>query len=133
MITSVNHIGIAVENLEEIKKLYDEVLKDCKIHEETIEEQKSKVLSYAVGETHIEFLEPTSADSPIAKFIEKKGQGIHHIAFTTDNIESDMENLKEKNFRFIDEIPRKGMNNTKIAFLHPKSTGSVLVELCQEQ
>ena len=132
MITGVNHIGIAVENLEDVKKVYNEVLKNSKIHEETIEEQKSKVLSYIVGETHIEFLEPTSADSPIAKFIEKKGQGIHHIAFTTDDINNDMQNLKDKNFRFIDEIPRNGMNNTKIAFLHPKSTSSVLVELCQE-
>lgn len=132
MITGVNHIGIAVANLEDVKKVYNEVLRDSETHEEVVEEQKSKILSYAVGETHIEFLEPTAVDSPISKFIEKKGQGIHHIAFTTDDIESDMKNLKDKNFKFIDETPRAGMNNTKIAFLHPKSTSSVLVELCQE-
>ncbi len=132
MINGVNHIGIATSSIEGIKDLYKSILEGCETHEETVAEQKSKILSFQVGGTHIEFLEPTEPDSPIAKFIEKRGAGVHHIALATDNIEHDMQRLKDKGFRFIDETPRTGMNNTRIAFLHPKSTGSILLELCQE-
>ena len=131
MIFGVNHIGIAVENLSDIKNIYTDLLPDAHNHEETVAEQKAKTLSFAVGDTHIEFLEPTSAESPIAKFLEKKGQGVHHIALSTDNIAQDLERLKQKGFRLIDETPRNGINDSKIAFIHPKSTGSVLIELCQ--
>lgn len=131
MITGVNHIGIAAPDLEEIRKIYGSILEGIESHEETVEEQKAKILSFDVGGVHLEFLEPTSPDSPIAKFLEKKGPGIHHLALTTDNIEADLSAVREKNLKLIDENPRAGMNNSKIAFLHPKSTGSVLLELCE--
>lgn len=131
MLKKVNHIGIAVKSIEEAKKFYETM--GLKVEgEEVVEEQKVRVAFIQVGETRIELLEATSEDSPVAKFIEKRGEGIHHIAFQVDDIEKALELLKSKGVRLIDEKPRRGAHNTRIAFIHPKSTNGVLVELCQE-
>lgn len=132
MIKKINHIGIAVSNLNEIKKIYGTIMPEAETGEYTVESQKSNILAFDVGGVHLEFLEPTSEDSPIAGFINKKGQGLHHVALETDDVKADLDRLVEEGFRAIDKEPRTGMNGTKIAFLHPKSTGSVLIELCQK-
>lgn len=132
MIKGVNHLGIATKDLKAVTELYGKLLPDAPIHQAEIADQKVKVSSFAVGETHLEFLEPTTADSPIAKFLENRDTGIHHIAFSTDNIDEELVRLKEGGFRLIDEKPRTGFGGLKIAFLHPKATGGLLLELCQE-
>jgi methylmalonyl-CoA/ethylmalonyl-CoA epimerase len=130
-VTKVDHIGVAVSNLEESLKLYTELL-GMKLHgTETVAEQKVKVAFLPLGDTEIELLESTEPDGPIAKFIENKGQGIQHIALRVENVEEALAELKEKGIRLIDETPRYGAGGAKIAFLHPKSTNGVLVELCQ--
>ncbi len=127
----VNHIGIAVRSIDEAKRFYE--LLGLEVEgEEVVEEQKVKVAFIQVGETRVELLEPTSEDSPVAKFLDKRGEGIHHIAFQVDDIEAALEELKKSGVRLIDERPRRGAHNTRIAFVHPKSTNGVLVELCQE-
>ena len=131
MVLKVDHIGIAVANLDESLKLYTETL-GLKLHgTETVAEQKVKVAFLPLGDTEIELLESTEPDGPIAKFIETKGQGIQHIAFKVENIEKALEECREKGLRLIDEKPRYGAGGAKIAFLHPKSTNGVLIELCQ--
>ena len=131
MVSKVDHIGIAVSNLEESLKLYTETL-GMKLHgTETVEEQKVKVAFLPLGDTEIELLESTAPDGPIAKFIETKGQGIQHIAYRVEDIEKALKECKEKGIRLIDETPRYGAGGAKIAFLHPKSTNGVLIELCQ--
>jgi methylmalonyl-CoA/ethylmalonyl-CoA epimerase len=133
VVSKVDHIGIAVSNLEESIKFYVEVL-GLKLHgTETVEEQKVKVAFLPVGDTEVELLEATSPDSPIAKFIEAKGQGVQHIAFKVDNIEAALEEMRAKGVRLIDEKPRYGAGGAKIAFLHPKSTNGVLIELCEKK
>ncbi len=133
MISKVDHIGIAVNNLEETLKVYQEVL-GLELHGvEVVEEQKVKVAFLPIGDTEIELLEATSPDSPIAKFIEAKGQGVQHIAFKVDNIEKALEDMKTKGMRLIDEKPRYGAGGARIAFLHPKSTNGVLIELSERK
>jgi len=131
MITQINHIGIAVTSLEDQIPLYRDVLKLEFLGTDEVAEQQVKVAMFRVGEVQIELLEPTSPESPIAKFIEKKGAGIHHIAYQSDNLESDIKELISKNIRMIDETPRNGAHDSRIAFLHPSSSGKVLTELCQ--
>ncbi len=131
MLKKVNHIGIAVKSIEEAKRFYEAIGLVVE-GEEVVEEQKVRVAFIQVGETRIELLEATSEDSPVAKFIGKRGEGIHHIAFQVDDVEKALEVLKNKGVRLIDEKPRRGAHNTRIAFIHPKSTNGVLVELCQE-
>ncbi len=131
MLKKVNHIGIAVRSIEEAKRFYEVMGLQVEGYE-VVEEQKVKVAFVPVGETRIELLEPTSEDSPVAKFIAKRGEGIHHIAFEVDDIEKALEVLKESGVRLIDEKPRRGAHGTRIAFLHPKSTNGVLIEICQE-
>ncbi len=131
MLKKVNHIGIAVRSIEEAKRFYEVMGLQVEGYE-VVEEQKVKVAFVPVGETRIELLEPTSEDSPVAKFIAKRGEGIHHIAFEVDDIEKALEVLKENGVRLIDEEPRRGAHGTRIAFLHPKSTNGVLIEICQE-
>lgn len=133
MVSKLDHIGIAVDNLEESVKFYEETLGLKLQGIETVEDQKVKVAFLPVGDTEIELLEATSPDSPIAKFIEKKGQGVQHLAFRVENIEKALEEAKEKGIRLIDEKPRYGAGGAKIAFLHPKSTNGVLVELCERK
>lgn len=133
MVTKVDHIGIAVSNLEESIKFYQDVL-GLELHgTEVVEEQKVKVAFLPIGDTEVELLEGTEPDSPIAKFIEKKGQGVQHIAFRVENIEAALEEMRAKGMRLIDEKPRYGAGGAKIAFLHPKSTNGVLIELCERK
>ena len=133
VVSKIDHIGIAVNNLEESIKFYEEAL-GLKLHgTETVEEQKVRVAFLPIGDTEIELLEATSPDSPIAKFIEAKGQGVQHLAFKVDNIEAALEEMKAKGVRLIDEKPRYGAGGAKIAFLHPKSTNGVLIELCEKK
>ncbi|WP_066500803.1 methylmalonyl-CoA epimerase [Abyssisolibacter fermentans] len=131
MVMKVDHIGIAVKSLEETLKFYTQVL-GLKLHDtEIVEEQKVKVAFLPIGDTELELLESTEEDGPIAKYIEKKGQGMQHIAFRVEDIEKAIEDMKNKGIRMIDEKPRYGAGGAKIAFCHPKSTNGVLVELCQ--
>lgn len=133
MVGKVDHIGIAVSNLDEAVKLYKDVL-GMELHGiEVVEEQKVKVAFLPVGDTEVELLESTSPEGPIAKFIEAKGQGIQHLAFRVDNIEAALEEMKAKGMRLIDEKPRYGAGGARIAFLHPKSTNGVLIELCEKK
>jgi methylmalonyl-CoA/ethylmalonyl-CoA epimerase len=133
VVSKVDHIGIAVSNLEESIKFYEEVL-GLKLHgTEIVEEQKVKVAFLPIGDTEVELLEATSPDSPIAKFIETKGQGVQHIAYRVDDIEAALEEMKAKGIRLIDEKPRYGAGGARIAFLHPKSTNGVLIELCERK
>ena len=127
----VDHIGIAVKNLDETLKFYRDILGLECMGTEVVEEQKVKVAFLPIGDTEIELLESTEDDGPIAKFIEKKGEGIQHIAFKVVNIEEAIENMKAKGVRMIDEKPRYGAGGAKIAFCHPKSTNGVLVELSE--
>ena len=131
MVVKVDHIGIAVKNLEESLKFYEEILgMKCK-GTEVIEEQKVKVAFLPIGDTEAELLESTDEEGPIAKYIGKKGEGIQHIAYRVENIEKAIAEMKEKGIRMIDEKPRYGAGRAKIAFIHPKSTHGVLIELCE--
>jgi methylmalonyl-CoA/ethylmalonyl-CoA epimerase len=130
-VTRVDHIGIAVKSIEESKKLYTEVLGLTALGEETVEEQKVKVCFIPCGDSEIELLESTSPEGPVAKFIEAKGEGIQHMALRVDNIEAAIAEMKEKGIRMIDEKPRYGAGGAKIAFVHPKATGGILLELSQ--
>lgn len=131
MVNKVDHIGVAVKNLEETLKFYTDVLGMDLQGTEVVEQQKVKVAFLPIGDTEMELLESTDKDGPIAKFVEKKGQGVQHIAYRVDDIEKSIEEMKAKGIRMIDEKPRYGAGGAKIAFLHPKSTHGVLVELCQ--
>ena len=128
--THIEHIGIAVENLEEAIKYYEEVLElKCYAIEE-VKDQKVKTAFFRLGETKIELLESMQPDGPIGKFIEKKGPGIHHIAFAMPDADAALKEIKEKGVRLIDENSRKGAEGLDIGFLHPKSTFGVLTEFC---
>jgi len=130
-ILKIDHLGIAVNSIEEGKNFWTDVLGLKFEGSETVEAQKVTTAFFPVGESEVELLESTSPDGPVAKFIEKKGQGIQHVAFRVDNIEAALEELKDKGIRLIDEKPRMGAGGAKIAFLHPKATQGVLVELCE--
>ena len=129
----VDHIGIAVKDIELAKKFYTEFLGMKALGEEVVEEQKVKVCFIPCGDSEIELLESTSPDGPIAKHIEKKGEGIQHIALRVDNIEAAIADLMAKGVRMIDEKPRYGAGGAKIAFVHPKSTGGILLEISERQ
>lgn len=131
MVQKIDHIGIAVKNLEESLKFYENVLRLKAAGTEVVEEQKVKVAFLPTGDSEVELLEPMSEDSPIAKFIAKNGEGVQHIAYRVENIEAAIAEMKENGIRMIDEKPRYGAGGAKIAFCHPKSTGGVLIELCQ--
>lgn len=129
----VDHIGIAVKDLEASIAFYGDVLGLEMSGSEVVEEQKVKVAFFPVGDTEIELLESTSEDGPIAKFIEKNGEGIQHIAFKVENIEEAIEYMLSKGMKMIDEKPRYGAGGAKIAFVHPKSSNRVLVELSERK
>jgi methylmalonyl-CoA/ethylmalonyl-CoA epimerase len=131
MTKKINHIGIAVNDLEAAIPFYRDQLGMALEGTEVVEDQKVRVAFLQVGESRIELLEPTSDDSPIAKYIAKKGEGIHHIAYEVEDVEKALAEMKEKNVRLIDETPRLGAHHSMIAFLHPKASGGVLTELCQ--
>lgn len=131
-LTHIEHLGIAVKSIEESLPYYEQVL-DLKCYSvEEVADQKVKTAFFKIGQTKIELLEPTSEESTIAKFIEKRGEGIHHIAFATDNVADALAEAESKGVRLIDKAPRKGAEGLNIAFLHPKSTCSVLTELCED-
>lgn len=130
-VLKVDHIGIAVKSIEETKKLYHDLLGLEHAGSETVEEQKVTTAFFPVGDTEMELLESTSEDGPIAKYLEKRGEGVQHIAFRVENIDEALAELKAKGIRLIDEKPRRGAGGAKIAFLHPKATYGVLVELCE--
>ena len=130
-ILKVDHLGIAVNDIADAKAFWTDILGLPFEGEETVSEQKVKTAFFPVGESEVELLESTEPDGPIAKYIEKKGQGIQHVAFRVDNIDQALAELKERGVRLIDETPRKGAGGAKIAFLHPKATNGVLVELCE--
>ena len=133
MIKKINHIGIAVATLESQIPFYKDVLGFKSLGVEEIPDQKVKVAMFEIGEVKIELLEPTSPDSPIAKFLEKKGDGIHHIAYETDGIVSEIKHMEDSEIQMLDKTARDGAHGTKIAFLHPKSSGRVLTEICQKE
>lgn len=130
-ITHIEHLGIAVKSIEESLPYYEQVLGLKCYNIEVVADQKVKTAFFKVGQTKIELLEPTSEDSAIAKFIEKKGEGIHHIAFAVPSVAEALAEVEEKGIRLIDKAPRAGAEGLSIAFLHPKSTCSVLTELCE--
>ena len=132
-VTRVDHIGIAVKDLAQAKKFYEEILGMKATGEEVVEEQKVKVCLISRGDSEVELLESTSPDGPIAKFIEKNGEGIQHLALRVDNIEAALEELKAKGVRLIDEKPRYGAGGASIAFIHPKATGGILLELSERK
>lgn len=127
----IEHIGIAVRNLEESIKLYTDLLGLKLVGIETVESEKVRVAFLEIGETRFELLEATSPDSPIAQYIERKGEGIHHIALQVDNSVERLAFLKEQGIKLINEVPKAGAHGNQVAFLHPKSTHGVLLELCQ--
>lgn len=131
-ISHIEHIGIAVKNIEEAKKYYEKVLGlKCYAIEE-VTDQKVKTAFFKVGQTKLELLEPTSPESTVAKFIEKRGEGLHHIAFNTENSDNALKKANEKGIKLIDKQSRKGAEGLNIGFLHPKSTLGVLTELCSK-
>jgi methylmalonyl-CoA/ethylmalonyl-CoA epimerase len=131
MLTKINHIGIAVKSLEESIPFYRDLLAMPFAGIEVVAEQKVRVAMLQVGESKIELLEPTSEDSPVAKFIEKNGPGIHHLAYEVEDLEAAIARLMAEGARMIDEKPRAGAHGSRIAFVHPKSSNGVLTELCQ--
>jgi methylmalonyl-CoA/ethylmalonyl-CoA epimerase len=131
VINKINHIAIAVRSLEEHIPFYRDVLRLEYRGTEVVEDQKVRLAVFGVGEVQIELLEPTEPDSPISAFIEKRGEGMHHISYQVDDIEKQIAELKQKQVRMIDETPRSGAHGSRIAFLHPKSSAKVLTELTQ--
>ncbi len=131
-LTHIEHIGIAVRNINKAIKLYEEMLGlKCYAIEE-VKDQKVKTAFFQIGQTKIELLESTDPEGPIGKYIEKRGEGIHHIAFAIKGLESSLNELKVKGIKLIDEKPRKGAEGLNIAFLNPKDTNCVLIEFCEQ-
>jgi methylmalonyl-CoA/ethylmalonyl-CoA epimerase len=127
----IDHLGIAVHSIEEASRLYTDVLGLPVRGSEEIRDQKVRVLIFQMGEVRIELLEPTSEDSPIAKFLAKRGPGLHHVAYRVEDLPGMLASLKDAGVTLIDETPRDGAHGMKIAFAHPNSTGGVLIEFCQ--
>lgn len=130
-ILKIDHLGIAVNSIDQSKRFWTDILGLSLEGTETVQEQKVTTAFFPVGDSEVELLESTSPDGPIARYLEKKGEGIQHVAFRVDNIEAALAELKEKGVRLIDETPRKGAGGAKIAFLHPKATNGILVELSE--
>lgn len=128
----IEHLGIAVKDLDASAILYAKLLNTLPYKEETVESEQVSTLFFKTGETKIELLKALDPSSAIAKFIEKRGEGLHHIAFEVDDIYKEMARLKEEGFVLLSDSPKRGADNKMIVFLHPKSSGGVLVELCQE-
>ena len=131
MLDKIDHIGVAVKSIDEALKFYEEQLGVELSKVEEVAEQKVKVAFLPVGESKIELLESTDPEGPVAKFIAARGEGFQHIAFKVDNLEAKLQELKAKGVKLIDEKPRIGAGGASIAFIHPKSTGGLLIELCQ--
>ncbi len=131
MIKKIDHLGIAVRSIETARKFYEDVLGLVCEKEEIVVSQKVRTAFFTVGDIHIELLEPTSDDSPIAKFLNKNGEGFHHIAYRADDIIGQLKTAKENGYRLIHETPIEGAGGKQVAFLHPKSTLGVLTEFCK--
>ena len=131
MLKKIDHIGIAVKDLREISRTLEKGFGLKPDFQEEVLDQKVRVAGYKIGESVIEYLEPMSSDSPLTRFLEKRENSIHHIAFNIKNLEESIQMLKSKGFRLIDEKPRVGAENKKIAFLHPESFNGILIELCE--
>jgi methylmalonyl-CoA/ethylmalonyl-CoA epimerase len=129
----IEHLGIAVKNLDSAVPLYEQLLNTPCYKLETVETEGVNTAFFQTGQEKIELLEATNEDSPIAKFIAKKGEGIHHVAFEVENIEAEMKRLAALGFQLLNDVPKNGADNKLVCFLHPKSTNGVLVELCQEK
>ncbi len=132
-IKHIDHIGIAVKSIEEGKRFFTDILGLKLEKTEIIEEQKVKTGFFPITDSELELLESTEPDGPVAKFIEARGQGVQHIAFRVENLDEALAELKEKGVRLIDQEPRKGAGGARIAFIHPKETSGVLVELCEKE
>jgi methylmalonyl-CoA/ethylmalonyl-CoA epimerase len=132
-LSHIEHIGIAVKSIEEARKYYEQVLGLKCYSIEEVKDQRVKTAFFMIGKTKLELLESTDPEGPIGKFIEKKGEGIHHIAFATESIEDTLKEAESKGIQLIDKAPRKGAEGLDIAFLHPKSTFGVLTELCEKK
>ena len=130
-VLKIDHLGIAVKSINEGKKFWGDLLGLWLEESEAMNAEKLITTFFPIGESEIELLESTDPEGPIGRFLEKRGEGIHHVAFRVENIEEALKELKEKGIRLIDETPRAGARGAKIAFLHPKSTNGVLVELCE--
>jgi methylmalonyl-CoA/ethylmalonyl-CoA epimerase len=131
MLTDLDHIGIAVDSLESVCKTLRDGLGLSPQFEEEIADQNVRVAGFKIGQSVIEYIEPLSSDSPISRFLEKRGNGLHHLAFRVVNLDKSLISLKEKGYRLIDEEPREGADGKKIAFLHPTSFNGILIELCE--
>ena len=129
----IEHIGIAVKSIENANQIYTSLLGASPYKMEEVKSEGVKTSFFKIGNSKIELLEAINPDSPIAKFIEKRGEGVHHIAFAVDDIQSEIVRLKNEGFIVLNDIPKKGADNKLVVFLHPKSTGGVLVELCQDR
>ncbi len=132
-ITHIEHIGIAVKNLKESINFYEKILGLKCYSIEEVKDQKVKTAFFMIGQTKIELLESTEPESPISKFIDKKGEGVHHIAYAVNNLQEVLDGLETKDIKLIDKRPRKGAEGLNIAFLHPKSTFGVMIELCEKK
>lgn len=128
----LEHIGIAVKNLKDSNQLFEQLFGQSSYKVETVESENVSTSFFQVGESKVELLEATGEDSAISKFIEKKGEGIHHLAFEVEDIHAEMKRLEGEGFQLINKEPKKGADNKLVCFLHPKSSNGVLVELCQE-
>jgi len=131
MVKDVDHIGIAVGNLDGVLKTLKDGLGLDPSFEETVLEQKVRVAGFEIGQSVLEYIEPTSPNSPISRFLKKRGNGVHHIALRVDNLNETLESLKKKGYRLIDEMARTGVKGKKIAFVHPSSFDGILIELCE--
>ncbi len=131
MLKKINHIAIAVNNIEEAAKFYQNVLGLNLTGVEVVTAQKTRVGFFRIGESNIELVQPADSDSPLVKFLDTKGPGIHHICFEVDDVETEVKAYLEKGATLIDQKPRPGAHNTKVAFVHPKSSSGVLIELCE--
>jgi methylmalonyl-CoA/ethylmalonyl-CoA epimerase len=130
-VKKINHIGIEVNNLEESGARFGRLLNAVANGTETVEDQRVRIMFFKMGEVSLELTQATAPDSPIARFIEKRGEGVHHLSFETDDIVAELVRLKNEGFQLLDEKPRTGAGGSLIAFLHPKSTGGILVEITQ--
>jgi len=131
MFNRLDHIGVAVEDIDAALVLYERDYAMTLVHRETVTEQGVEAVLLDVGENHVELLAPTSPDTPVGKFLAKRGPGIHHVAYQVDDIDSALDSLRDAGLRLIDEQPRTGIRNSRVAFLHPASSGSVLTEIVQ--
>jgi len=131
MLKQIDHIGIAVQDLQEVQETLNEAFDLQPAFTEEVQDQMVKVIGYHVGESTIEYLEATSPESPIARYINKRGSGLHHIAYRVENLPEALQRLKNKGFKLIDEKPRDGAEGKRIAFIHPKSSNGILIELCE--